>query len=109
MHAEILSPDQRRAFPVAVKAADPVRLERAPELDLFLPLREVMRATSLGKTAIYARIAAGTFPKPIPLSRTKVAWSARALAKWQREITGESGTGSAQPANRLADGEDIAA
>lgn len=84
MHVEAVSHDQHRTFPV-VPPIDQGN-EPAPEIDRFLTIHEVMRLTSLGKTAIYARIGRGEFPRPIPLSKTKVAWSARDLACWQRDL-----------------------
>lgn len=80
MHVEAVHHHQRRAFPV-VQSHEP-----GPELDRFLTIHEVMRLTSLGKTAIYARIRRGEFPPPLPLSKTKVAWSARDIACWQRDL-----------------------
>lgn len=82
MHAEALSADQRRAFPNTVR---PSEAQLPPELDRFLSLHEVMRLTTLAKATIYRRISLGAFPRPIPLSRTKVAWSARDIALWQQD------------------------
>lgn len=81
MLIEILSEETHREFPTA-----PSTCPEAPGLDRFLSLHDVMRLTSLGKTAIYARISRGQFPRPIPLSRTKVAWSSREIAGWQRDL-----------------------
>jgi len=82
MYAEPLSLDQRRQFPASNEHSS----ETLPELDRFLSRREVSRLTCLAKTALYARIARGEFPKPIRLSKSKVAWSARDVARWQRDV-----------------------
>lgn len=81
MHVDVLPDDQRRAFP-----ASQLTVEPEPTLDRFLTIYEVMKLTSLGKTAIYARIGRGQFPRPVPLSKTKVAWSARDIARWQGSL-----------------------
>jgi prophage regulatory protein len=103
MHAEALSQDERRAFPRMV----PEAIAAAPELDRFLSLDDVKRITTLGKTAIYARIGRGQFPRPIPLSRSKVAWSARDLAQWQQDQ--RSAPRADDDVLMLTAGEDIAA
>lgn len=107
MHAEALSSDQRRAFPKAVRG-DPSR--GAPDLDRFLSLPDVIRLTTLAKATIYRRMSQGTFPKPITLSRTKVAWSARDIAQWQQDQR-EAGTAPdcEDGALMITSGEDIAA
>lgn len=81
MHVEAVPTDQRRTFPALA-----TRPSEAPGLDQFLSLHDVMRITTLGKTAIYARIGRGEFPRPVPLSKTKVAWPARDIARWQQDL-----------------------
>ncbi len=51
----------------------------------LLNRREVIRETSLSKSTIYARIAAGTFPAPHPLSPSghRVAWTEREIEAWK--------------------------
>lgn len=55
------------------------------EMKTFIRLPAVMAATGLGKTTIYERIKAGTFPAPIQIGARAVAWDAGAIAAWQAE------------------------
>lgn len=43
----------------------------------------VERATGLKRSSIYAGIAAGTFPRPIPLGDKAVGWLESDIAAWQ--------------------------
>jgi len=52
----------------------------------FLRLPAVIEAVGLGKTAIYDRIKAETFPKPIQLGPRAVAWDAAEIAQWQQNL-----------------------
>lgn len=52
----------------------------------FLRLPAVIAAVGLGKTAIYDRIKADTFPKPIQLGARAVAWDAEEIALWQQKL-----------------------
>ncbi|MER8388271.1 AlpA family phage regulatory protein [Mesorhizobium sp. M1380] len=45
---------------------------------------EVERATGLPRSTIYAKIAAGSFPKPIQLSARAVGWLESDIAAWQK-------------------------
>ncbi|RWO63086.1 AlpA family phage regulatory protein [Mesorhizobium sp.] len=45
---------------------------------------EVERATGLPRSTIYAKIAAGNFPKPIQLSARAVGWLESDIAAWQK-------------------------
>lgn len=45
---------------------------------------EVERATGLPRSTIYAKIAAGDFPKPIQLSARAVGWLESDIAAWQK-------------------------
>lgn len=53
----------------------------APSLT-FLRLRQVKERLGLGKTTIYARIAEGTFPKPVSLGGRAVAWVEAEVTAW---------------------------
>lgn len=48
----------------------------------FLRLSAVIEQTSLKKTAIYDRIAEGTFPKQVSLGGKAVAWLAHEIDEW---------------------------
>jgi len=53
-------------------------------LDRFMRLPEVRAACGLGSSTIYRHIAAGTFPKPVRLSETAVAWYESEIRAWQQ-------------------------
>jgi prophage regulatory protein len=49
----------------------------------FIRRRDVLARTTLSHTELYRRIAAGTFPKPIPLGGgQRVAWNERDVIEW---------------------------
>jgi len=48
----------------------------------LLRLRQVLNLTGLGKSSIYARISAGTFPRPISLGPRSVAWVEDEVRAW---------------------------
>jgi len=53
--------------------------QRAPRL---LRLRDVLARTGLSKSAVYSRIDAGTFPRPVSLGARAVAWHERDISAW---------------------------
>jgi prophage regulatory protein len=44
---------------------------------------EVERSVGLKRSSIYAGIAAGTFPGPVPLGKKAVGWLESEIAEWQ--------------------------
>jgi prophage regulatory protein len=56
--------------------------------DRFLRIKDVMARTGLTRTAIYRRIADGTFPKQVPLGPATVAWRESELEAWMKDPTG---------------------
>lgn len=53
----------------------------------FLRLPAVIERVGLKKTAIYARVANGSFPKPIQLAGGRaVAWDQDELTIWQNNL-----------------------
>lgn len=56
-----------------------------PMSDPFLRRPDVERQVGLKKSAIYERMAEGTFPKPVRLGRRAVAWRASDIEKWKSE------------------------
>jgi prophage regulatory protein len=50
--------------------------------DRLLNLREVCRTVCLGRSAIYAAMKAGTFPKSRKASAAKVAWLESEIQAW---------------------------
>lgn len=62
--------------------------QRAIEDDVplrLIRLKQVIEAVGLQKSAIYKRIAAGEFPKPISLGGRSVAWLESDIDAWIRE------------------------
>jgi len=59
------------------------------ERERFIALPEVKARTSLGKSTLYERIAAGTFPRPVKLGERRVAWLESEVMKWIAERIAE--------------------
>ena len=68
---------------------------------LLLKLSEVTKATSLGRSTIYRRIAEGTFPAPLALGPGCVRWDADHLQAW-REALPTAGNDNKQGGARAA-------
>jgi prophage regulatory protein len=50
---------------------------------------EVERATGLPRSSIYERVAAGKFPKPVPLGGRSVGWLEAEVTEWQNQRVAE--------------------
>lgn len=50
--------------------------------DRLIPLREVSRVTSLSPSQIRREVKAERFPKSVPVTEKRVAWSESAVAAW---------------------------
>lgn len=53
-----------------------------PEKQELIRLEEVMRRTALGRSSIYSRVRAKTFPAPMRLSRRYSPWNASSVDAW---------------------------
>lgn len=56
-------------------------------LTRFLRIKDVIHATGLSQSTIYARITEGKFPKPVPLgeaANSPVGWIEEEIAAWQK-------------------------
>ena len=51
----------------------------------LIRLPEVKQMTGLGKTSIYRKINAKTFPKQIPIGANLVVWLESDVQKWMQE------------------------
>lgn len=49
---------------------------------------EIERMTGLPKSSLYAKIASGTFPKPVKLSARAVGWLEKDIVDWQQGLAG---------------------
>jgi prophage regulatory protein len=54
-------------------------------LDPFMRIREVEAETRLSRSAIYRRMAAGTFPRPQQLAGGTVRWRQSKVRAWMEE------------------------
>jgi prophage regulatory protein len=61
----------------------------------FMRLTDVKACVGLGRSTIYARIAQGTFPKPIFLGERAVGWLESDVTAWIDERVKESRKGGA--------------
>jgi len=59
-------------------------------------VRVVQAKTGLSRSSIYARIAAGQFPKPIAIGARAVGWPDDLIDRWIQDRIRESG-GNDQP------------
>ena len=50
----------------------------------FISMREVRNRTSLSKTTIHKRINAGTFPRPVRLGGSRVAFIEAQVEEWMK-------------------------
>jgi prophage regulatory protein len=55
------------------------------EGDRLLPFAEVSKMVGLKRTAIYAAVAAGAFPRPLKIGKLS-RWSERELAAWIKDL-----------------------
>jgi prophage regulatory protein len=51
-------------------------------LDRLLPMPTVMDITSLSKATIYRKVDKGTFPAPLKIAKSRVAWRQSDIAAW---------------------------
>lgn len=51
----------------------------------FIAMAEVRRRVALSKTEIYRKIAAGAFPRPVPLGTQRVGWLESEVAAWMAD------------------------
>ena len=55
----------------------------------FLRRPAVEQATGLPRSSIYERMAAGTFPKPVPIGPKAVGWVEAEIIDWQKKRVAE--------------------
>jgi prophage regulatory protein len=67
-----------------VRMGSPPPLKVAPG-DCFLKIQEVERRVCLKKSAIYARMATGAFPRSISLGRRCTVWLKSSIDGWINE------------------------
>ena len=52
----------------------------------ILRRNEVEKATGLGRSTIYAKVAAGEFPSPMKLGHRAVGWRSSDIEKWLKDM-----------------------
>ena len=50
--------------------------------DRFIRLAEVKERTGISRSAIYAAVKDGTFPKPVQLGSRSIGWLESEITKW---------------------------
>lgn len=55
------------------------------QIDRLIKLPEVMEMVAMGRSTIYDRVAAGTFPAPLELGPGSVAWIHAEVQAWIRD------------------------
>ena len=50
----------------------------------FLPVKEVVRRTSLSRATVYRLVQAGEFPKPVTLTGARTAWVETEVTAWMQ-------------------------
>jgi prophage regulatory protein len=66
--------------------------------------REVQMRTGLPSSSLYALIAKGLFPRPVPLSRRRVGWVASEVDDWLRTRIAERGAVRSAPKSHESSG-----
>ena len=51
-------------------------------IDPLLPMPAVMDLTSFSKATVYRKVADGSFPKPLKIGQSRVAWRKSDIAEW---------------------------
>jgi prophage regulatory protein len=54
----------------------------ADTIPVLIPRRRVSELTGLQRTALYARIARGTFPRPVTIGSAAVRWVEAEVVAW---------------------------
>lgn len=54
---------------------------------MLLKLPAVMNETALGRSSIYAMVAAGRFPSPVRIGMRGVAWRSEDIDAWKEALT----------------------
>lgn len=57
----------------------------------LIPVREVAYKIGRGRTWIYNQMAAGTFPRPLPLGAGKHLWEESTIDEWLDRFVAEAG------------------
>ena len=50
--------------------------------DRLLPFKRVLEVTSLSRATLYRKIGDGSFPAPLKIGRSRIAWRERDIVDW---------------------------
>ena len=68
--------------------------------EVLLRLPQVRARVGLGRSTIYAAVAAGTFPRPVAIGARAIAWPSSSIDAWVadkvRRVAKRATTGDAQ-------------
>ena len=63
-----------------------VAAEGALLAERLVPLRVVCFVTGLSRSTIYRMIGAGTFPRPVKISKARIAWRESEVLAWLASV-----------------------
>lgn len=72
---------KRRTAPTIV---EPVVLPSRETSLCFLPVKEVVKRTSLSRATVYRLVQAGAFPLPVSLTGARSAWVETEIIAWMQ-------------------------
>ena len=70
---------------MAGNGAGGISAMNTPQIDPLLPMPEVVSATGISRSSIYAGIKAGTFPRPVKVGAHASRWPSSRIAAWKSE------------------------
>ena len=50
--------------------------------DRLLPFKRVLEVTSLSRATLYRKVADGSFPAPLKIGKSRVAWREKDIVDW---------------------------
>ena len=63
-----------------------VAAEGALLAERLVPLRVVCAVTGLSRSTIYRMVGAGTFPRPVKISKARIAWRESEVMAWVASV-----------------------
>ena len=52
----------------------------------FLSVADVLNMTTFSESTLWRKVKAGTFPKPVPLSKRRVGWREKDVLEWDDNL-----------------------
>lgn len=66
----------------------------------LIRLLEVQKLTGMARSTIYARMAEGSFPRPLKLSTRHVAWKLQQILDWIEALPSSTGANGRADTNK---------